>query len=180
MKTYIALFRGINVGGRNILPMADLVGLLKRLGAPRVETYIQSGNVVFEHDEKDASQLASRIGAAIKEGHGFEPKVLLRDAVQVMNAMASNPFPEAEAEPSTLHLYFLDSPPPNPDLEKLESIKSADERFELIESVFYLHAPGGIGRSKLAARAEKALGVAATGRNWRTVGRIVAMVNSWN
>jgi uncharacterized protein (DUF1697 family) len=180
MKTYIALFRGINVGGRNILRMADLVALLKKLGASRVETYIQSGNVVLQHEEEDPSQLARRIEEAIQASHGFEPQVLLRDALEVENAMASNPFPEAESEPKSLHLFFLESPPQNPDLDALDAIKESDERFDLIDAVFYLHTPSGIGRSKLAARAEKALGVAATGRNWRTVGKIVEMVNRWS
>lgn len=180
MTTYIALFRGINVGGKNILRMADLVALLKKLGAPRVETYIQSGNVVFQHEEEDASRLARRIGEAIMASHGFEPRVLLRDAADVREAMASNPFPEAEGEPKSLHLYFLESLPQNPDLDALDAIRGSDERFDLIDAVFYLHAPSGIARSKLAARAEKALGVAATARNWRTVGKIVEMVNSWS
>lgn len=175
MKTYIALFRGINVGGGNILPMADLVDLLEALGAARVATYIQSGNVVFQHEAEDASRLASRIGAAVKESHGFEPQVLLRGADEVENAMACNPFPEAESEPASLHLYFLDSVPQNPDLELLDSIKRDNEQFKLSERVFFLHAPSGIGRSKLAAWVEKALGVAATARNWRTVGKIMAM-----
>jgi len=90
-------------------------------------------------------------------------------------AMASNPFPAAESEPKTLHLYFLASAPQNPDLKMLDSLKKADEQFKLIDNVFYLHTPDGIGRSKLAERAEKALGVAATARNWRTVSKIMAM-----
>jgi uncharacterized protein (DUF1697 family) len=90
-------------------------------------------------------------------------------------AMVSNPFPEAESEPKTLHLYFLASTPQNPDLQTLDSIKQANEQFKLIDNVFYLYAPDGIGRSKLAARVEKALGVAATARNWRTVCKIMAI-----
>jgi uncharacterized protein (DUF1697 family) len=175
MKTYIALFRGINVGGNNILPMKDLVALLEKLGAHSIKTYIQSGNAVFRHQAERASQLSSSISAAVKESHGFEPQVFLLDLVEMERAMASNPFPEAESEPKTLHLYFLASVPQNPDLKTLDSLKQNNERFELIDKVFYLHAPNGIGRSKLAARVERALGVAVTARNWRTVGRIMAM-----
>ena len=175
MKTYIALFRGINVGGNNILPMKELVVVLENLGADSVKTYIQSGNAVFQHESENVSGLSSRISAAIKESHGFEPRVLLLDLVEMEKAMASNPFPAAESEPKTLHLYFLASAPQNPDLKMLDSLKKADEQFKLIDNVFYLHAPDGIGRSKLAERAEKALGVAATARNWRTVSKIMAM-----
>jgi uncharacterized protein (DUF1697 family) len=175
MKTYIALLRGINVGGNNILPMKDLTALLEKLSADSVKTYIQSGNAVFRHEAESASQLSSSIRAAIKERHGFDPQVFLLELDELAQAMASNPFPEAESEPKTLHLYFLASTPQNPDLQTLDSLKQDNEQFELIDNVFYLHAPDGIGRSKLAVRAEKALGVAVTGRNWRTVCKIMAM-----
>jgi uncharacterized protein (DUF1697 family) len=175
MKTYIALFRGINVGGNNILPMQELTALLENLGAHSVKTYIQSGNAVFRHQAESAAQLSSRISTAIRESHGFAPQVFLLDLVEMEQAMASNPFPEAESEPKTLHLYFLATTPQNPDLQTLDSLKRDNEQFKLIDKVFYLHAPDGIGRSKLAERAEKALGVAATARNWRTVCKVMAM-----
>jgi uncharacterized protein (DUF1697 family) len=175
MKTYIALFRGINVGGNNVLPMKDLVALLENLGSQNVKTYIQSGNVVFQTKEEDASLLSDKIRAAIKKSHGFEPNVLLLEVEEIEKAVGSNPFPEAESEPKTLHLFFLSSMPKNPDYDALESIKGDRERFALKDGVFYLHAPDGIGRSKLAANAEKVLGVAITGRNWRTVRKVMAM-----
>lgn len=180
MKTYIALFRGINVGGNNILPMKGLVALLEQLGAHDVKTYIQSGNAVFRYEAESASRLSSRISAAIKESHGFEPRVLLLDLVDLEKAITSNPFPEAESEPKTLHLYFLAAAPQNPDLEMLDSLKKDNEQFKLIDNVFYLYAPNGIGRSKLAERAEKALRVAVTARNWRTVSKIMAMANQYS
>lgn len=176
MKNYIALFRGINVGGNNILPMKELIALLEELGAYGVKTYIQSGNAVFQHKAESASQLSSKISAAIKESHGFEPQVLLFDSAEMEKVIAANPFPKAESEPKTLHLYFLASTPQNPDLQTLAGIKQVNEQFKLIDKVFYLHAPDGIGRSKLAARVEKALGVAATARNWRTVCKILSLL----
>ena len=175
MKTYVALFRGINVGGNNVLPMKNLVALLENIGSKNVKTYIQSGNAVFEHEEENSSLLSRRIRAMIKESHGFEPQLLLLKLEDIERAVGSNPFPEAESEPKTLHLYFLASVPNNPELGVLESIKSDGERFALKDGVFYLHAPEGIGRSKLAANTEKALGVAATGRNWRSVCKVMAM-----
>jgi uncharacterized protein (DUF1697 family) len=172
MNTYIALFRGINVGGKNSLPMQELVALLAELGARDIRTYIQSGNAVFQNAEKDCSQLARQLAAAIKKRHGFAPHVLIlgRDAID--RAIAENPFPEAAADPGSLHLVFLADLPRSPDLKKLDSLRAESERFHLRERVFYLHAPEGVGRSKLAANVEKLLGVPATERNWRTVCKI--------
>ncbi len=176
MKTYVALLRGINVGGRNSLPMKELVALLEALGCKSVKTYIQSGNVVLQSTDKATAQLSRNISLEIKKRRGFEPHVLLLEAKDLEQIIANNPFPEAETDPTYLHVGFLDRMPTNPDLEKLESLKSANERFCLNDNVFYLHAPDGVGRSKLAANAEKLLGVAMTDRNWRTVERIRGMV----
>ena len=175
MKTYVALFRGINVGGKNVLPMDELVAMLENLGLQNVETYIQSGNVVFQSEGTNTSLLADAISAAIKKSRGFAPQVLLLEPEQVEKAVAENPFTEAESEPKTLHLYFLSSEPRSPDLDALQSIKGNGERFVLKDGVLYLHAPHGIGRSKLAANAEKLLDVSITGRNWRTICKIMEM-----
>lgn len=175
MKTYIALFRGINVGGNSLLPMKALKSLLENLGLQNVRTYIQSGNVVFQSEEQDTTQLSSTISAEVKRNHGFEPKVMLLQIEELEQAIAANPFREAEPEPKTLHVNFLASLPQNPDLKGLERYKAESERFELKGNVFYLHAPDGIGRSKLAANMERLLGVPMTGRNWRTVCEIMAM-----
>ena len=180
MKTYIALFRGINVGGTNVLPMKDLVALLENIGSQNVKTYIQSGNAVFQNKEENASLLSNKIRATLNESHGFEPQVLLLTPEEIESAIESNPFPEAESEPKTLHVHFLASMPKNPDLGALESIKSDRERFALKDRVFYLHAPDGIGRSKLAANTEKLLGVAITGRNWRTVCKVMTMLKQYS
>jgi uncharacterized protein (DUF1697 family) len=176
MRTFVALFRGINVGGHNSLPMRELVEVLQDLGLREVKTYIQSGNVVFQSEFGEPADLMDRMGDAIEKSHGFRPEVLLLEVDELQRAMAANPFPEAEQEPRTLHLYFLASEPEHLDLEALESVRRESERFQLKGKVLYLHAPKGIGRSKLAARVEKSLGVAATARNWRTVGKIEAMV----
>ncbi len=179
MKTYIALLRGINVGGSNKLLMADLRALLAKMGLRNIKTYIQSGNVVFQSEETDVDVLALEIGEAIEANHGFTPRVLLLDAVAVRAAITANPFPEAETEPKTLHLYFLAEQPQKPDVEMLEQLRSETEQFQLDDKVFYLHAPDGIGRSKLAERAERALGVPATARNWRTVSKVMDVAESF-
>ncbi len=174
MKTYIALFRGINVGGKNVLPMKELVAMLEDIGARNVETYIQSGNAVFQ-SEASAPALSNEISSTVERSRGFRPQVLVLGVEDLRKAIEANPFPEAESEPKTLHLLFLASVPKAPDLEALDSIRAGRERFALEDGVFYLHAPDGIGRSRLAASAEKLLGVSSTGRNWRTVRKIMVM-----
>ncbi len=175
MSVRIALFRGINVGGRNSLPMKALCTILESLGCSDVKTYIQSGNVVFEHPSSDSKKLTCDIGAAIDSEFGFLPKVLMLTATEFQHAVDDNPFADATAEPKTLHLWFLAEKTKNPDLASMELLRSESESFVLRDRVLYLHAPDGIGRSKLAAGVEKLLGVATTARNWRTVGKILEM-----
>jgi len=178
MKTHIALFRGINVGGNCMLPMKELVNILEEMGLRNIKTYIQSGNAVFQSAENNSAELALKISQSIQASHGFAPQVLLLDEAALRQAITSNPFVEAEALPNTLHVNFLGSVPNNPDLQGLEKIKAANERFQLIGSVFYLHAPDGIGRSKLAARAEKIFGLPMTSRNWRTTIKLLELAST--
>ena len=173
MNIFIALFRGINVGGKNSLPMKELVGILEELGCQNVKTYIQSGNMVFKISEKNPSGLSDLIRAAIQKRRGFAPSVLLLDLREFEKIVENNPFPEVQNDPQALHVGFLAAVPQKPDLKTLETLRAKTERFRLIDSAFYLHAPDGIGRSKLAANTERLLGVAMTDRNWRTVGKIL-------
>lgn len=179
MHTWIALLRGINVGGANRLPMAELRDELSRLGFEDPATYIASGNVVFgaddDPDADHAAALAGRIATTIETHHGFRPRVLVLPAAGFREAMEANPFPEAESEPKTLHLYFLAGQPVDVDAPALEAVASPTERWKLGDHVLYLHTPDGLGRSKLAARLESLLGVPATARNWRTVTRVWEM-----
>jgi uncharacterized protein (DUF1697 family) len=180
MKTYIALFRGINVGGNNILPMKELVTVLESIGLRNIKTYIQSGNAVLQSAEKNTATLALKISRTIKQSHGLEPKVWLIDAAVFRKAILANPYSEAESEPNTLHLNFLASIPASPDWNALEKLKSATERFKLIGDVLYLHAPDRMGKSKLYASLEKKLGVAMTTRNWRTVCKLMELAGEDN
>lgn len=178
MTTLIALLRGINVGGKNRLPMKDLVAILEQAGARNVRTYIQSGNVVFQGNTKDRAVLSRKIAASISRAYGFEPRVLILELEAVVEAMQGNPFPEAETSPKSLHLGFLTRAPAHPDLDKLEDLATNSERFRLVGPVFYLHAPDGVGRSRLAASAEKLLGVPMTARNWKTICKIRELAES--
>ncbi len=178
MSTYIALFRGINVGGRNVLPMRELVRDMQSLNCQDVRTLIQSGNAVFQYSRKSAASLGAKIAKKIEDRRGFKPLVLILNTRQLQKVIASNPFPEAEAEPQTLHLFFLATPPPAPEMNALAGAKSSSERFHLTDHVFYLHAPDGVDRSKLAPKVEKLLRVQATARNWRTVVKLAEMVGN--
>lgn len=177
MKTFVALLRGINVGGHNRLPMTTLKQILEKMDCREVQTYIQSGNVVFD-SERQAGSLSRQIAAAIKDSCGFEPQVLVLERADFEQAAKDNPFPVKEPDAKTLHLGFLETTPDKPDLEGLKLLASSSERFRLIGKVFYLHAPDGIGRSKLAAKSEKLIGVAMTDRNWNTVGKIMSLLDS--
>jgi len=174
----VALFRGINVMGNNVLPMKALQGLLEQNGCREVRTYIQSGNVVFRSAHARASAVERKLGALVAASHGFQPRVLALGLEDLEQAAAGNPFPRAAEAPTTVHLFFLAEVPPAPDLEGLAALATATERFELKGRVFYLHTPDGFGPSKLAARAERLLGVHATARNWRTVTTLVELAKA--
>lgn len=176
MKTYIALFRGLNMGGHNIILMKELTALLEKLGLRDVWTYVQSGNAVFRAEEKDRSKLSVDISDAIEKSRGFRPQTLVLEAGELKKAIDNNHFPEEEGNPSSVAFSFLFSVPAEPDFKTLESVRAESEKFKLIDNVFYMYAPDGFGRSKLAARAEKCLGVPTTSRSWNTVCKIHDML----
>ena len=134
MKTYIALFRGINVGGNNMLPMKELKVVLEKNGCESVRTYIQSGNVILNSSAADVAKLARQLSAAVAKSHGFEPWVLLLTRAELERAAAGNPFPAAE-NPQSVHLFFLDGVPKKPDLKALEALKTKTEGFALKDRV---------------------------------------------
>ncbi len=176
MKTWIALFRGINVGGRNLIPMVELRSHFESLGFSHVRTYIQSGNVVFDAKAKSADVLIEKIQKLLRRHYAFQPDVLVLTEEELYDAKRLNPFPRAAADPKTLHFYFMSEPVADPDMSQIQDAAVPSERFKLIGRVFYLHAPDGVGYSKLAANVEKFLGVVVTARNYRTVGKLLAML----
>lgn len=176
MPTWIALLRGINVGGKNLLPMESLRQDLEALKLKNVRTYIQSGNVLFDSNARNAATLASKIERKLEQQHGFRPQALVLSGDELLDAIESNPYPQALAEPKTLHFFFLSSPATDPHLSAIDKAKKSTEKYSLTDRVFYLYAPDGIARSKLAASVEQHLGVAATARNYRTVDKLRAML----
>ncbi|MEC9434408.1 MAG: DUF1697 domain-containing protein [Pseudomonadota bacterium] len=171
----VLLLRGVNVGGAGKLPMAELRAALEGIGAQAPRTLIQSGNAVFEHAEPDAAALAARISAAIEARAGFRPDALVEEAAAFAARLDAPPFPEAE--PARLHVFhFVDAGPTAPDAEaRLEALRAPSETFALRPFGLVLHAPEGVGRSKLATGAERALGRAVTARNLNTLRKLAAL-----
>ncbi len=178
MTTYVALFRGINLVGRHMVPMKELKRLFEKNACVDVQTYIQSGNVIFRSAVSDVARLAEQLTRAVSTNLGFEPRVLVLTRKELERAAAGNPFPDAGANPKSLHLFFLTERPEKPALASLEMVRTKTERFALKGRVFYLHTPDGFGPSKLARRVERSLGVEATARNWRTVTTLLDMTNA--
>jgi len=154
--------------------MAELVKLLASWAFTNIETYIQSGNVVFKSPRKVGAMEASQISRAISEKWGFAPHVLILGESALHKAIKANPFSTSDGR--ALHFYFLETQPRHPDIDRLHRLRAETEEFVLGEKVFYLHAPNGIGRSKLASAVESALGVTATARNWNTVSKLASMI----
>lgn len=175
MKSWIAFIRGINVGGTNKLPMKDLKGVLEEANFTRVRTYIQSGNVIFEHPANDRSALAAIVAEQIDASHGFRPQVVVLSSRELTTAVKANPFDAGNTLDKILHLFFLAQRPTAPDFARMDAIKGPTEQYALLGDVFYLYTPDGFGTSKLAQRAEKLLGVNTTARNWRTVNNVLKL-----
>jgi uncharacterized protein (DUF1697 family) len=169
MKTYVALLRGVNVGGRKVL-MRDLRDVFEAFGAEDVSTYVQSGNVIFRSNEP-AGRLVEAIEERLAGDLGLDVTVLLRTPAQLAKLVAGNPFLKRKGtKPTALHVTFLSKKPAAGKVNALDPTVEAPDEFQVVGNEVYLHFPNGYGRSKLGnAWFEKQLGVRATTRNWRTV-----------
>ena len=165
MTVYVALLRGINVGGNRKIPMAELRRIVAEAGGVDVQTYIQSGNVVFGHRSRSASRLGSDLQARIEATTGLEVPVVVRTRDDLSSVVAANPY--AGAEPTHLHVAFLATDPDLAAFDRIDRAAFLPEECVLADREIYLHLPDGMGRAKLPA----ALGRVATVtvRNWRTV-----------
>ncbi len=168
MTTYIALFRGINVGGNKVVKMETLRNALSDAGFAEVKTYIQSGNVVFK-----SNQTARRVGETITDLFpkifGFESRVSVRSIDEWNCLIGKNPYPEAKDNPKSLHAVILDGDPTEAALTEFTNKAVGSESFTLRNRILYLYTPDGFGTSKLALALDKVLKVPLTARNWRTV-----------
>lgn len=178
MPTWIVLLRGVNVGGNNILPMKELYDLLTDLDCKNVRTYIQSGNCVFQSATRSGGQIEKKIGEAIEKKFGFRPRIFVLTADAMDAVIADNPYNQGDDDPKSVHVFFLAKPAVGADLSALEAFRKGGEEFTLTDHAFYLYAPDGIGRSKLATKIERHVPVPMTARNLRSVLKIAELAQS--
>ncbi|KAA6463363.1 DUF1697 domain-containing protein [Acidobacteria bacterium AB60] len=180
MRTYVALLRAVNVGGYGKLAMADFREVMKKLGYRNGETYIQSGNAVFDADGSKAT-VAGELEAALERHTGAPVGVILRTREELGRVIAGNPFAaEAAADGSKVHVAFLAGqalPTAKPALEAIvQKYPARRDRYHLAGDAIYFHFPDGAGETKFTGKAlEKAIGAMGTGRNWNTVLKLFAM-----
>jgi uncharacterized protein (DUF1697 family) len=176
METYVALLRGINLGSRNRVSMPDLRELFLGLGSEDVETYVQSGNVVFKSPVRGAAKLTAAIEQRIADDLGLDVTVLLRTKKQLAKILDGNPFAKGAKDPTKVHVTFLAAKPPAARVRGLDPKYGEPDEFRVVGPDVYLQTPGGYGRSKLSnAYFERHLGVAATTRNWKTVTKLAEL-----
>lgn len=178
---YIAILRGINVGTGRKVSMTDLKKLCENMGLQNVQTYIQSGNVVFEWSRSESiSELETRLQKAFSESFGFDIPVLVRTAEEWAESKAQNPFlKEENVDIDRLHLTCLKEIPLPELLEKIKMFQYLPDRYEIIGKDVFIFCTAGYGTSKLVnSFFESKLKVPATTRNWRTVMKLHEMINS--
>lgn len=172
MPVFIALYRGINIGGHHSVKMETLRALHEQLMHEQVQSYIQSGNVIFKA-KGPASAIAQKVSAAFTKEFGFSARLMLVDAKRWRTIVEENPYAAfAKEKPQSVHVGICDGKPSEKALEALLAKTGGSETFVVGKNMIYLHSPGGYGPSKFAAGMEKACGVPMTVRNWRTMEKI--------
>jgi uncharacterized protein (DUF1697 family) len=189
MATHVALLRGINVGGRNKVPMADLREIVTSLGHTGVTTYIQSGNVLFTTAGSSTGELASALESAITGRFGIDASVVVLSRDDLARVLQDNPYPD-EPNPKLVHVVFLNGEPPAALLDRLAAAQSAaaakgsHDTVTAIGHALFLHTPDGYGDSDLAQSLfrivsppakQKRAGLAATARNWATATKLLTL-----
>lgn len=175
---YVALLRGINVGGNKLVPMAQLKTLLSGLGYGQPTTLLQSGNAVFTSSVKSSAKVEKAIETALLKTFGFEVSVVVRTSDAWKLAVGNNPFPHAVQNPSAFLVYFLSGTPEPAALATLTKQRTGHDEFRVVGQEIYAQFPDGIRDSKLAAAlVNPKLGVKATGRNWNTVLKLQALLD---
>jgi uncharacterized protein (DUF1697 family) len=178
-STHVALLRGVNVGGKNCVPMKELAEIFAKAGCADVRTYIQSGNVLFRATRTIADALPPRITKQIAKSFGCQVPVVLRTAEQFAAAVQNNPFREVPEVPEeALHVYFLAGVPDAARTAQLDPDRSKPDAFIVHGREIYLHLPNGIGRSKLTnAYFDSKLATTSTARNWRTTLKLLELMS---
>jgi uncharacterized protein (DUF1697 family) len=176
MTTYAALLRGINVGGHRKVPMAELRELLTSLGWTDVRTYLQSGNAIFTTPPGETGRPGPRLEAAIADRFGFEVPCLMRTGAQLREVAGACPFPADDIDPAKLLVLFLEETPPPGYFDPVDPAAYAPDEFRAVGRAVYCWFPDGMGRSKLPdALGRLRPAVTATGRNWRTLTRLIEL-----
>jgi len=171
MTVMVALLRGINVGGRGKLPMADLRTIVEGVGHTDVRTYIQSGNVVFRARGRSTAKVADELEKAIAAESSVAPVVMVRTGAELLATRDADPFIARGDDPATVHLTFFRDAAPDPgDLSTY-----APDTAVAIGRELHLSVPNGLGRSKLAAALDRSIAPGGTSRNWRTFTTLLEM-----
>lgn len=174
MTAWVALLRGVNVGGGNRLPMADFRASVESLGYTDVASYIQSGNFVFRSDE-DEGTIVERLRGVLAEGHALSVPVVVRSGRDLVNAIERHPFVGTGIDPKLLHVAFLDRAPERP--HELDAERWLPDRWAVDGRELFLAYPNGSGRSKMTIEQfERPWGVTATARNLNTVRKLADLV----
>ncbi len=178
MTRYIAILRGINVGGNRKILMADLRKLVEKLGFSNVQTYIQSGNVIFDGVEVDSNlQIGDTIQQAILETYGFDVPVIVRTAGEMSNSIANNPFlSEINPDLEKLFITFMKDEASIENIEKIITLEFKPDLFRIIGKDVFGYCENGFGRTKITNDFfEKKLKVQTKTRNWKTVMKLNEM-----
>lgn len=177
MKTYIAILRGINVSGKNIIRMKDLSEILERSGLSKVKTYIQSGNIIFNREDKPIRFFEDLIHKAIHDEFGFRVPVIVMTREYLNKVVAENPFlPRKDVDPKMLHVTFLSEYPEKTHANLPLEVNYPPDELLSGDKAFYVYCPKGYGRTKLNNDFfEKKTNVAATTRNWKTCNKLLEM-----
>ncbi|MCI0637804.1 MAG: DUF1697 domain-containing protein [Gemmataceae bacterium] len=178
MSTYVALLRGINVGGHKMVAMSDLRDLCEALGFSEVKSLLQSGNLIFESDRRGGAALERLLEAETAKRLDVSVDYVVRSAAEWQTVLARNPFPdEAEHDPGHLLVMFLKAAPLATQVKALEAAIQGPEIVRSEGKQLYAVYPEGIGRSKLTnALIEKKLDTRGTGRNWNTVLKVANLI----
>ena len=176
MGTHVALLRGINLGGKNKLPMKDLANMFTAAGCTNVQTYIQSGNVVFQASDSLAVRVPDVIQRAIRDEFGLNVPVVTRTAEALRSVVDHNPFHKAGEDPELLHVAFLADEPAKAQVDALDPNRSPPDRFVVRGRDVYLCLPNGMAKTKLSnAYFDSKLKTVSTARNWRTTLKLLEM-----
>lgn len=183
MSVYIALLRGINVGGKNIIKMADLRQVFETMGFSGVQTYIQSGNVFFKSGEEE-EPLRKKIECRIEEVFGFFVPIVIRTAEELEKIILNCPFTEKEIseaktsqEGESFYVSMLTHAPSQERVESLEAYRNENDKYQVEGREVYLLVRHGIRNSRLASSLQK-LDVPATVRNWNTVNKLALLAKA--